>query len=415
MAGRKFAIEILGGSALLIGIVTVVLPGPAPHLNLSTEQWREDIEFFSRELPRRHGSAFHSLPRERFEVEINAILRDLPGLDGDAVFVPLMRVANLVGDGHTNLLSPKDRPIFPVQLRRFEADYRVAAAEPGSERLLGARAVAIAGRPIGEVHDLLWPLTPADETPELRELLVTAYVSNGLLLHGGGVIPERNRAQLGFIDDLGNPFTQTVEASPAVDRASWARIPKSFPLSEQRPGDAFWFSFLSEAKTTYVSFRGYDGLGANAKALFAALERDHPDKLVIDLRHNGGGDYTVGLEHLVEPLRRVEFVNKRGHLYVLVGAATFSAAMNNAAHFRERTAAILVGETIGERPNSYQEPREVKLPNSRLILRVSTQYYAFVHDSENVIRPDRTIIPTWSEFEAGRDPVLEWVLAAPVP
>jgi len=100
-----------------------------------------------------------------------------------------------------------------------------------------------------------------------------------------------------------------------------------------------------------------------------------------------------------------------GHLYVLIGVATFSAAMNNAAHFRERTAAILVGEPIGERPNSYQEPREVKLPNSGLILRTSTQYYAFVHDDENVIRPDRTIVPTWSEFEEGRDRVMEWLLS----
>jgi len=35
-----------------------------------------------------------------------------------------------------------------------------------------------------------------------------------------------------------------------------------------------------------------------------------------------------------------------------VSSVTFSAAMNNAAQFRSRTEAILVGQTIGEKPNS---------------------------------------------------------------
>jgi hypothetical protein len=27
-----------------------------------------------------------------------------------------------------------------------------------------------------------------------------------------------------------------------------------------------------------------------------------------------------------------------------------------------------------------------------------------------MIRPDQEIIPSWNDFKAGRDPVLEWVL-----
>ncbi len=108
-------------------------------------------------------------------------------------------------------------------------------------------------------------------------------------------------------------------------------------------------------------------------------------------------------------------LNRKGRLYVLIGPLTFSAAMNNAAQFADETEAILVGETIGERPNSYQEPRQFQLPNSRLIVRVSTLWYAFRKTGENAIRPDRTIIPTWPQVRAGRDPVLEWVLAQPAP
>ena len=36
--------------------------------------------------------------------------------------------------------------------------------------------------------------------------------------------------------------------------------------------------------------------------MFDTLKREHPDKLIIDLRQNGGGDYNEGLKYLVELL-----------------------------------------------------------------------------------------------------------------
>jgi hypothetical protein len=84
--------------------------------------------------------------------------------------------------------------------------------------------------------------------------------------------------------------------------------------------------------------------------------------------------------------------------------------MANAAHFRIRTRATLVGQPIGERPNSYQEARDMILPNSRWIARYSVRFYRFVDGDENLIRPDREITETWPDFEAGRDPAMDWVL-----
>ena len=114
---------------------------------------------------------------------------------------------------------------------------------------------------------------------------------------------------------------------------------------------------------------------------------------------------------MVLPIRDLPDINRRGHLFVLVGPDTFSAAMSNSAHFRYQTNAILVGQQIGEKPNSYQEAREMKLPNSQWTVRYSVRFYKFVETGDNVIRPDQEIIPTWNDYKSGRDPVLEWVLA----
>jgi hypothetical protein len=64
--------------------------------------------------------------------------------------------------------------------------------------------------------------------------------------------------------------------------------------------------------------------------LLKLLAERRPAKLVIDVRQNGGGDYTEGLRHLVHPVKKLPDVNRKGHLFVLIGPNTFSAAMSNA-------------------------------------------------------------------------------------
>ena len=158
-------------------------------------------------------------------------------------------------------------------------------------------------------------------------------------------------------------------------------------LRFQKPGDPFWCENLPADRAVYCGWRSYQDLGARARAMFAMVDAARPAKLIIDMRDNGGGDNTVGYAALVKPIEARSDLNARGHLYVLVGAETFSAAMNNAAQFQDETRAILVGQTIGERPNSYQEPRQFRLPNSHLVVRASTLWYAFRKRGPNVVAP----------------------------
>jgi hypothetical protein len=56
-----------------------------------------------------------------------------------------------------------------------------------------------------------------------------------------------------------------------------------------------------------------------------------------------------------------------------------------------------------------ERAREIRLPNSHLIVRVSTQYYKFAAGDENLVQPDKEIAATWENYKAWRDAVLEWV------
>jgi hypothetical protein len=392
------------------------LPGSlTPTLAMSKQQWHEDLKFYATELPKRHINAFHYTSRERFDAEVTTLDHRIDQLDGDEVFVGLVRIAALIGDGHTHFESPDDVANFPIEVRRFGDDYRIVAvsAAANENRALGARIVRIEGTPIARVRELLLSLTPQDENHNLGLARIEQTMTEGLYLHGLGIIRDRNTVHYTLTDETGKEFTIEVHGAAMAESMNmqWVQPFREQPLYRQNSGNPFWCQYLPDSRTAYCNFRGYDKIEKTAGALMELVKVNHADKLVVDLRQNGGGDYTQGQKFVIEPIRNLSTINKKGHLFVLIGPYTFSAGMCNAAQFRSTTAAILVGEPIGEKPNSFQEAREIHLPNSHLLARYSTEKYDFVKNGENVIRPDKEIDRNWNSYQAGRDPVLEWVLA----
>jgi hypothetical protein len=381
-------------------------------LSLSKEQWHEDLHVLGQELPKRHANAFHFVTRDRFDAEVAALDRKLDQLSSDQIYVGMNGIANLIGDGHTYIKVPTDNANLPIDLERFGGEIRLVATADGHQSALGARVLKIQDVPIDRARELLLPLTPGNESQVLRDSRILGFFTTGIFLHGVGIIPDRNVARYTLADGNGREFTMDVHAIAPGGSAklNWVYAFKERPLFRQNPDDNFWYSYLAESRTVYCSFRAYKDLRKKSKALFDMIKQHQPEKLVIDMRLNGGGDYDEGLRYLVRPIRDLSNINRKGHLFILIGPNTFSAAMSNSAHFRYQTNAILAGEQIGEKPNSYQEVREMKLPNSGWSVRYSVKFYKFVETGENIIRPDLEIVPSWDDYRSGRDPVLERVL-----
>lgn len=53
----------------------------------------------------------------------------------------------------------------------------------------------------------------------------------------------------------------------------------------------------------------------------------------------------------------------------------------------------------------------MKLPNSRLTVSYSTRYYKFLDEDVPAVIPNKRIDPNWTDYKAGRDPVLDWILS----
>ena len=381
-----------------------------PRLDLTPAQWRNDLDVLARELPRRHANAFFSLSRAAFAREVNALATQIEHRNGDEMWVGLQQIVRSIGDGHTAINGPLDRRVMPLEFTRFGNDIRVTAAGPGLEKALGAKGVKVGNVPIEEAWRRVLTLTPRAELMELREGQALIYLARGYALHGLDLISDRNRASYTLQDDSGHIFTITTYALANDKSLKMKSGYSGTALRYQNPDDSFWCKSLPAQRAVYCAWHAYQELTAKVNSMFALINSVHPQKLIIDLRDNGGGDYTVGYAALVKPLIARADLNRKGHLFVLIGPLTFSAAMNNAAQFQDQTHATLVGQTIGEKPNSYQEPRQFRLPNSHLIVRVSTLYYVFRKRGENAVRPVKEIVPIWSDAKPGRDPALAWVL-----
>jgi Peptidase family S41 len=292
------------------------------------------------------------------------------------------------------------------------SESRVVAVAAGYEQALGTRVIAIGETPLGRARELAAAITPAAETEALKQSRIDGFLTTGMALHSLEITPDRNSARYTLATDDGRQLTVDFKALAPGEEPRWVYAASHLPISEQHVDGSAACTYLSGGRTVYCNVRQIRDLGRPSSEMLDIIGREHPQKVVIDLRHNPGGDYNIGLKYLIQPLRGNKEVNQKGHLFVLTGPDTFSAAMSNAAQFRSMTNATLVGQPIGERPNSYQEPKQFTLPNSHLVVRYSTRYYKFVEGPDNVVVPDKEVVPTWDDYKNGRDAALDWVLGS---
>ena len=385
---------------------------PLDHpATLTPAQWHEDLTVLVKQLTTLHPDAYANTPKPKFDAAVKELEARLNQMNSDEVYVGFDQLANLIGDGHTYVDMPSDHGNLPLDITRFGTEERIDAVAPGYERALGARLVAVGDTPLVQVHGLLETLTPVAETTGLRNLRADLFLSNGLMLHGLGITPTRDAAPFVLAGDDGKQFSVQIKALSPGESPQWVYAASPRPLAERRVDSSAPCTYLQAAHTLYCNIKMILQLEKPSQQMLQLIHQEHPDKVVIDLRQNGGGDYNLGLQYLIRPLQQDASINRKGHLFVLIGSGTFSAAMSNASQFRTMTQAVLVGEPIGERPNTYQEPREFTLPNSRWVVRYSTRFYKFASGTENVIAPDKLIEQSWADYKVGRDDALEWIVA----
>ncbi len=172
-----------------------------------------------------------------------------------------------------------------------------------------------------------------------------------------------------------------------------------------------WWTVLDETGTLYVQYnqvaRGIDSI---ANEILARAKQPGIKHVVVDMRHNGGGDNTT-YRRLLGVLQDPA-INQPGRLTLLIGRLTFSAAANFATEVERTTHAEFAGEAMGGSPNLYGDTRPTTLPFSGQTALIATIYWekSTADDNRLTIRPDLRIVLTSEDYFSGLDPVLLGVI-----
>jgi C-terminal processing protease CtpA/Prc len=241
----------------------------------------------------------------------------------------------------------------------------------------------------------------------------------------GVAIPDTPAYTLALTDGTQRTLTPqpiAIDAYMAWTGGRLAGLPqRAAPLTLSRRNEAFWLTTLDAGRVIYVQYnqvrrstQGGESLSAFAHRLAAALDERPVRRMVLDLRHNGGGDNTT-YGPLLGLLRQHRRFQRPGALYVIIGRQTFSAATNFVTELERARTAIFAGEPTGGSPNLYGDTRPVSLPNSRLVVQISARYWqkSMPTDTRDALAPQIAVALTSQDFFGGRDPVLAAVIDQP--
>jgi hypothetical protein len=386
--------------------------------------WSGDLKVFLDALASQHYVLRRGPLPDSIRAAADHYRKEVGTWSDDRALAELMRIAQMAGDGHTYVLPFSAAHVtshyLPLRFYQFSDGMFVIDADPAHERWIGARVDAVAGVPAERITSLMRPYIPRDND------------AGGMLFAVATLI----RFQ-GFIEAIANrslrdsvPLTLTVQPSnrptvqqfPLVPAPALRGMPKLMaprtvsspaPLWLRNVATTFWMEQLRDT-VLYVQFNQVqntptESLAQAAARLGRTIDARHPRLLIVDARHNNGGNLML-LDPLIDVLRR--FTAARGRLVVISGRHTFSAAQVFLARAEHEAHAEIAGEPSASKPNFVGEENPVMLPYSAAMASVSDQYHESIPgDTRPWIEPRPKVVLSSADYFANRDPVLEAVLA----
>jgi hypothetical protein len=398
-------------------------------MQLTARQWREDLAFIVAEMKQRHPNLYHTMDRDRFDAAVADLDARIPGMQRNEIIVGFMRLAAMVGDGHTRVEPRKDPkfgfPSLPLKMYRFEDGLFIRAAAPTHASLVGAQVIAFDGVATAEAVRRASEISSRDNAMG-PEVFVALFLGMPDILHALKLAPTPTAAKL-TLRKAGRVWTVTVPAAqldplwPAdtdislmtpdgwIDARKTSRPPLWLedPLNNHRlielPDQHALYAQLNTVGDTKDETLAEFGRNIHSRATAA-----NPRAIILDLRLNQGGN--GNLRHLfVRELIRAEDEDTR--LFVLTARGTFSASQFILNDLDRLTQAAFVGEPASSKPSSFGDSYRTTLPNSGISVRTSIKWWQEGQNFAPWTYVDVAAPLRFADYAAGHDPAVEAALS----
>lgn len=402
---------------------TVVASATAPTADAAA--WRADLRFFMDSVTRTHPAFFRKHDRAEAERYLTMLDARLEKMTHAETVVAFQRLVAMADDDHTTTALGFDPMAamrgYPVRMAFFRDGLFVIAAAPEHATLIGSRVTRIGNVSADSALVLLSPYVSA-RNPSWTRARVTDLLVFGEALRVAGIAPSA--ASVTLVTELNGVERKTQLEStsgrphprlPAPPDWSVAR-----PLQPRfQPDGPLSFGMLAGTRALYARFDRVGNVGPLTFAdwtrnLFALADSAKPDRLILDVRMNHGGDNTL-LAPLIKGVTDRAWLNAPASLFVLTGRETVSAAQNFATRMQNQTRATFIGEPTGSAPNHFGDPRRIRLPRTNVSVFISTRAWqdAAADDTRDTLEPSIRVEPAFAEWLRGFDPALEAALRKP--
>jgi len=342
----------------------------------------------------------------------------------ERMLVELQALMYHLGDGHSYILPLLARitesKFLPLHFYEFTDGMYVIDADEANARLIGMRVETIAGVTPEKIMRDMVTFVSQDNTVGAQWLGPVFMRQRGMLERYG--LPKGSETALvKFKDAKGKVFEASV---PFVPPTNFRGVPKmvppkntatdKIPLYLSNVGDNFWFKYLPENTAMYfqwnqVQNKEGETLAAFSERLSNELKTLKPSLLIIDVRHNNGGNgyLTTAVVNMMKNFEE----SQKGKLVIITGRNTFSAAQIFIGRADLATNVVFAGEPSSSKPNFVGEENEVVLPYSGARGSISNRYHEQISgDTRQWIEPELPVRLSSKDYFGNNDPVLKAVL-----
>lgn len=403
---------------------------------MRAEDWVTDINFLTKQLPRRHPELYAELQETVFLDSLEGLAARAGTLSDQEVAFALASILALARDGHTELPLPElyRGHHFPIGLQIFGGDVYALAVDSRYSRALGARLTAINGVPIDSVMRRITPTISADNASQIQYALPVYLIVPEILL-AAGTINDMAAAEFSFNLDgsdfsvqVSSEWNETVVSllqwpgpvALGLGDHGWVSRPSAdrAPLFLQRPRVFYWYTELPETDLLYVKISLVVNQRGDAspvrtfcEEVLQELRGANKRGAVFDFRNNPGGNFRL-LQPCINGIASNSRINRHDRLFVLTNHATSSAAMTATALFNQQTEATVIGGVPRSRPNFSYDADAFVLPRSGITVEYTREVRQLFPELAGVreLVPEHVIVPDKDAYMQGRDPVLEAVI-----
>jgi hypothetical protein len=411
----------VGLNLILHLLVVAVASGFAQGPPDRDARWREDVRFVASELSKKHKNLFFFISQAKFEAGAAALEREIPRLTDREIKVALVRLVASVHDGHTQVWwKTDDFGILPITVYRFSDGWYVVRASKDHARIVGRRLLRIGETDVETAVERMKAFVACDNEPCHTDR-VSRYLTVTDFLFAANLIVDRRHATLTFANETGGVFTEKINAlenellKQVEFTSAFDDTKTPVPIYRRNPELNYFREFLPDSKTLYINYRRCVEIEKQPFEPFAAetlafIDSNDVERIVIDLRQNGGGRESI-LRPLSIGLHARKKFREKGRVFVVIGRATYSSAANNAFELRAATNALFVGEATGQKPNHYGEVKILTLRNSGVQIGYSSNFFKRADGDPDSIKPDIAAPLSFADYLAGRDVALAAVIA----